>query len=426
MIVCYDTEEAHFVRALANSDYKAIGDADWESGFRKKLVDSDFAVAPNDDPYKALDLTYDRYIYNSGELSVTLIISEACNFRCKYCYEDYDRQVLTDEKLNGVIHFISDFVSEYKCKRVCISWFGGEPTLFKNSTITFMHKLRRQLNPEVNIVAGMTTNAYLLTATEFLDYYKAGIKDYQITVDGFAKTHNNLRTLIDGGETWESIIANLSAINALGKDDAHIILRVNYNEDVLQDIFTFLDFVKTTFGNRFMVHVHPISNMGGTVNDSACSTETHDAAESQLGEYMLTNNIRSDFAELRVQLFGSICYASKPTSFVIDPYGKIRKCTVALKDEVNTVGEIIDETNYYFNTYRLAEWTKTTLDDSECAKCCIYPVCMKRGCTSAMINGAKKCTYNKDAIFIYLRKLADMAYNQIKESDEISNLRGLQ
>jgi radical SAM protein with 4Fe4S-binding SPASM domain len=190
---------------------------------------------------------------------------------------------------------MSEFIV-YKCNKVDISWFGGEPTLFKDETLSFMRELRRRLGPDVNLIGGMTTNAYLLTPDEFLDCYGVGISDYQI------------------------------------------------------------------------------------------------------------------------QTFGVVCYASKPNSFVVDPYGKIRKCTVALKDEKNIVGEILDESNYYINNYILARWTKVKLKDAECDDCCIYPACMQRGCADAMIGGQKGCVYNKSAVFNFLSKLADIAYRQLADN----------
>jgi uncharacterized protein len=412
MIICYLSHELKLVRKLTFGDDRKICDTDYDEYFINKLISGDYIVEQHDNPYKLLNFIYDRHIYNSGELSITIIMSERCNFRCKYCYEGYDEQVLTDDKLSGVMRFICDFVRDCCCSSVGISWFGGEPTLFKGATLHFMRELRLKLAPEVALNGGMTTNAYLLTKDEFREYYDVGIRDYQITVDGFANTHNQLRQLKDGSGTWDNIIENLKAIHTLDYDDIHIMLRINYNDDVMQNIYEFLDFIKSMFGNKFVLHTHPITNLGGEFNDSMCSPDILADAEEKIGEYVLMNNIRSDYAERHIQIFGAICYASKPNSFVVDPYGIIRKCTVALKDEKNIVGEILDESHYFINTYKLAAWTKAQVDDSECADCCIYPVCMQRVCTNSMINRKNVCTYNKSAVFNYLGKLADLAYRR--------------
>jgi radical SAM protein with 4Fe4S-binding SPASM domain len=149
------------------------------------------------------------------------------------------------------------------------------------------------------------------------------------------------------------------------------------------------------------------------------SDEMADTIEEQIGIYLSNNGVRTDFAELRAKLFGGVCYAALPNSFVIDPYGVIRKCTVNLKDDKNKVGQIIDGVNYSMNFYALADWTKTQITNSECVNCCIYPVCMKRGCIAGVVNGDNNCKVNKKAIFSYLQNLSKLAFSYQLNLDEL-------
>lgn len=52
----------------------------------------------------------------------------------------------------------------------------------------------------------MTTNGYLLTKDRAGKLLSLNLYSYQITVDGGAEYHDNLRVLKNGGPTWEKFI----------------------------------------------------------------------------------------------------------------------------------------------------------------------------------------------------------------------------
>jgi uncharacterized protein len=410
MAIFYTVPELPIIRAVINGE--DIDGNETIERLRKGLYITDNREAM----YKLVNMEYDEECYQSHRLTITIMVGEACNFRCKYCYEDYDAHILETEKLSGVITFICDYVKQHSVEDVTISWFGGEPTLYKEAAIDFMSNLRNALSDAVNVRGFMTTNGYLLEASDFRSYYNAGITGYQITLDGFSETHDSMRVLRTGEPTWTKIIDNLRSIHSMQYDDASVLLRINYNENVLEKACEFIDFIKTTFNNEFTVHAHPISQMGGDGNEYLCDLNTRLEAEKMIGNFILDNGVRSDFSTLRTQKFRGVCYASKPNEFLIDPYGCIRKCTVHLKADYNIVGRIIDDRTYEIDKAALAQWIKTTLNDPECENCCVYPVCMQRGCTAAIFNGGNECGYVKAAIFSYLQHMADIAYTRVQQS----------
>lgn len=85
-------------------------------------------------------------------------------------------------------------------------WFGGEPTLFKDRIIAFMQTVKKKIPDDIILNGYMTTNGYLLDFENFLDYYNVGITGYQITLDGFSHTHDELRKLKSGEATWDTVI----------------------------------------------------------------------------------------------------------------------------------------------------------------------------------------------------------------------------
>ena len=188
------------------------GELESDNAFAKQLIAQDFIVPSDVDEQKLIDYHYNQYVYNSERVEIIMILSELCNFRCEYCYEEYEPTIMSNDIEEGVIHFIQDLIKTYHCKKLTISWFGGEPTLFKDRIIAFMQTVKKKIPDDIILNGYMTTNGYLLDFENFLDYYNVGITGYQITLDGFSHTHDELRKLKSGEATWDTVYKNLKAI----------------------------------------------------------------------------------------------------------------------------------------------------------------------------------------------------------------------
>ena len=66
----------------------------------------------------------------NNRLLLTIMPTEACNFRCPYCYESHQAITMSEKVLEQVQKYIA--VQAPRFKHICISWFGGEPTLCKD------------------------------------------------------------------------------------------------------------------------------------------------------------------------------------------------------------------------------------------------------------------------------------------------------
>lgn len=122
-------------------------------------------VDDNIDEITFLNSNYFWFEHNS-ELSVMLIVTRKCNFRCSYCYEEYSNKDMSQNVFNDVTSFIIDQIKIHNYKNVYISFFGGEPTLMAKEINKFMSGLlseNRKLERPANIRAVMTTNGYLLS-----------------------------------------------------------------------------------------------------------------------------------------------------------------------------------------------------------------------------------------------------------------------
>ncbi len=93
---------------------------------KENMIADGFLVSNDEDEQAKGKLKYYERIFDRL-LSLTFLTTEQCNFRCKYCYEDFEKGKMKDEVVNGVIRYLKKNLSSYS--GVSIDWFGGEPLL---------------------------------------------------------------------------------------------------------------------------------------------------------------------------------------------------------------------------------------------------------------------------------------------------------
>src|SRR5215813_8838046 len=131
-------------------------------GIAKYLVDRGFLVPESYDEYKVLQLAAGKEHYRSDVLELFLLSSEDCNFRCRYCYESFQRGTMAPEVRAGVRKLLEKRIAGLN--RLSIAWFGGEP-LYGFTAVAEIAPFARQLTDQygVHFSSHMTTNGYLLS-----------------------------------------------------------------------------------------------------------------------------------------------------------------------------------------------------------------------------------------------------------------------
>jgi uncharacterized protein len=62
---------------------------------------------------------------SSDSLGLIILPTEACNFRCVYCYETFEHGKMNPILVQALKKFITSRISDLSS--LSISWFGGEP-----------------------------------------------------------------------------------------------------------------------------------------------------------------------------------------------------------------------------------------------------------------------------------------------------------
>lgn len=305
--------------------------------------------------------------YCKEHLNITFFPTTACNFRCKYCYEDHIKKELTKTEYNSIIEFIK---INKDLKYVNIGWFGGEPLIKINEIVKFMSELKKELSMRnIILTSNMTTNFYLANLEVFKKLLDVGVTNFQVTIDGLEASHNFYRPLSNGNGTFSTIIKNLLAAKTVSKN-FNITIRLNY--DNKSDYTEFFEYIKKEFSDkRYSFMLVPISEWSNEKFDFVCN-ESIEQRQDELVTLAKKYNLLT-FDENWLLAPFIPCYACMENSFCVYPNNKILKCTVHLDDDINTVGSI--EQSIVINDDK---WNETRFN--ECKNCKLYPVCLGKDC----------------------------------------------
>lgn len=294
---------------------------------------------------------------NGRVLHLILFPTEACNFRCIYCYENHQQGRMKPDVVAGVKRLLSDRMAGLD--QLILSWFGGEPLLAQDvieDISTHVKSLLKNRDDRV-YVGDMTTNGYLLSLPVFKRMLGLGIRRYQISFDGPPDIHNRKRILAGRGETFDRIWENIERAKSL-KEQFAITVRLHVDAESYPHIYEFIDRYAKTFKDdkRYELFFRPTSCLGG-VNDATLPVmdgNKFKEAAKDICAYLRKEKIR----HTTMESVRSICYAARLNSFAVRASGAINKCTVALDNEANDVGFLRQDGSLVFRRKRLLRWAR--------------------------------------------------------------------
>ncbi|MCT8140462.1 radical SAM protein [Anaerobacillus sp. CMMVII] len=403
-IALFDIEEAEVVRkVLANI-------LDIDGVLEEQLVTHGFLVS-NEVDEKARATFLHQSLHRNDSLHLVILPTEACNFRCTYCYENFPRGKMTESAIEGLKSYIQK--QGKSLNQLTVSWFGGEPLLAADvvnelSTV-FLEVANRH---KINYSAEIATNGYLLTKELFQQMLANGIRQFMITIDGQADDHNKKRKLANGEATFQQIIDNLSDIKEI-EGDFEITLRTNFDEENLKRIPEFILGLKELFGDdpRFKPFFRPVSRWGGTNDEclAICDQRTVDQKIWEFSERAIDAGLSmSSLITATLQPTASVCYAAKPNSFIVASNGSLHKCTLAFDDEDNQLGNLNRDGTLQIDYDKLAKWTTSGEEtDENCQSCFFRPACQGNHCPYyRKTTGDRPCSHEKRNIKKVLRLIA--------------------
>lgn len=380
------------------------------------LEKNGFIVDSNEAEAKEAENLYQEVCLSQKVLNVIIMPTYNCNFRCSYCYESFTNIVMAEHTQNDVFKYVENLLVDYQSLNV--SWFGGEPLLELETIIKLSERFKELCKREGKAyLADITTNGYLLTVDVFKKLLKCNIRTYQITIDGLQSTHDKYRYLINGGATYSTIMTNLINIRDNIKSAMfQIVIRTNMTKNLSNTLNEHLVSIDKEFLHDFRFkHVCRIAfayNNDSIIDDLLNTENLINSSFNNLPRNLINEGNRKYFiSSFKDFVCGkaSVCYAGKTSSVVIDPLGKLMKCTVCFDDEKNVVGDVYTG----IQNYKLKRWIERPINSevaSLCYNCPIYPICLNVSCPyehfSAFDRKKRYCGSRVKDILLYIKTLS--------------------
>ncbi len=288
-------------------------------------------------------------------LQLILMPTEKCNFRCTYCFEDFQHGRMERSTIDGLRRLIENRMPTLRALN--LDWFGGEPLLelpIIEEIQAFVQQLAGE-HPAIKLRASITSNGYLLSPAVLSSLVRLGVTTYQISVDGAAPTHDARRKKGDGAGTFEQIWSNLLAARDSDLDFA-MCLRIHVDRENCRELPDFLELLAREFGgdDRFEIFLRPVSRLGGSNDDTLPVLEGRDLE--------IVDALRRRAVELGLRLYSLsesvACHAAAANSFVIRSTGEIAKCTVAFQHPNNRVGQLHPDGTATLDNAKIKGWVR--------------------------------------------------------------------
>ncbi|MHB1623332.1 MAG: radical SAM protein [Cuniculiplasma sp.] len=294
----------------------------------------------------------------SQKLKLIIFPTEECNFRCKYCYENFSIGEMNPEVVEGIKSLLLERSKDLN--RLDIEWFGGEPLLAYDiieDLLIYARNLSKKYN--FTLESRMTTNASLFSPKLQPKLIGLGITEYQISFDGDREMHDKYRVTRGDKGSFDIIYNNLINFHKT-ELDATIIIRIHVNDKNYFSIERLLERMASDFENdqRMRFFIRGLSRMGGKNNMIIPVVDDMSKLNS------MVTQLRNKATNLGLMVYGSnesqkyVCYAASFNSYIVRSTGAIGKCTVALYDERNIVGKLSRDGKIVLDKERLKFWVR--------------------------------------------------------------------
>lgn len=358
------------------------------------LLQKGIFVCDDADETEAYIRKREEYERSSGEYTITINPTLACNMSCWYCYESHKNMpAMSADVKQSVLLLIDKLLADNKLKKLNLSFFGGEPLLyFDKVVVDIINHAKMQCKAfDAKLSIHFTTNAYLLTDNvlkqlEGLDVF------FQITIDGGKQVHDSVRKTKGGEPTYARIVEHIHQTLSRGFS---VGVRFNYTAksipsfiDVVKD-FSHLQQEQKQLVNFTFQRVWQDNE--GDASQVEQQVEHIERAFEQAG--LFVNNAKSYIVPY--------CYADGVNTAVVNYNGDLFKCTARDFAPKSKEGTLAADGTLRWNE-RLRKRMSIRHGSDTCLQCCIYPIC-HGGCSQMKLeapDGISSCPkgYDDDKI----------------------------
>lgn len=331
------------------------------------LLQKGIFVCDDADETEAYIRKREEYERSSGEYTITINPTLACNMSCWYCYESHKNMpVMSADVKQSVLLLIDKLLADNKLKKLNLSFFGGEPLLyFDKVVVDIINHAKMQCKAfDAKLSIHFTTNAYLLT-DNVLKQLEGLDVSFQITIDGGKQVHDSVRKTKGGEPTYARIVEHIHQTLSRGFS---VGVRFNYTA---KSIPSFIDVVKD-FSHLLQEQKQLVNftfqrvwqDNEGDASQVEQQVEHIERAFEQAG--LFVNNAKSYIVPY--------CYADGVNTAVVNYNGDLFKCTARDFAPKSKEGTLAADGTLRWNE-RLRKRMSIRHGSDTCLQCRIYPIC---------------------------------------------------
>lgn len=358
------------------------------------LLQKGIFVCDDADETEAYIRKREEYERSSGEYTITINPTLACNMSCWYCYESHKNMpAMSADVKQSVLLLIDKLLADNKLKKLNLSFFGGEPLLyFDKVVVDIINHAKMQCKAfDAKLSIHFTTNAYLLTDSVLKQLEGLDVS-FQITIDGGKQVHDSVRKTKGGEPTYARIVEHIHQTLSHGFP---VGVRFNYTAksipsfiDVVKD-FSHLQQEQKQLVNFTFQRVWQDNE--GDADQVGQQVEHIERAFEQAG--LFVNNAKSYIVPY--------CYADGVNTAVVNYNGDLFKCTARDFAPKSKEGTLAADGTLRWNE-RLRKRMSIRHGSDTCLQCRIYPIC-HGGCSQMKLeapDGISSCPkgYDDDKI----------------------------
>ncbi|MBO4738398.1 MAG: SPASM domain-containing protein [Bacteroidales bacterium] len=351
----------------------------------------------------------------SNVYNITIAPTMDCNFHCYYCFEQPEKEYMSDGVIEKIVTYINNIRN---CKRLNLTWFGGEPLLALQQITKITNKIR--LSSRTSKDFCIITNGYYLTKEVTDNLNNLQIDSIQLTVDGLFDDYNQVKNMKDNKNCFNVFLNNLDYF-AEKQKDIRLNIRVNIEKNIKNKFLDIASFFIKRYPNNYNILPYPafLKNICNTTKQSqACMfCDTAEKMEFSIDLFHKTGN--KDF--LYPGNAFSECAVRNENSWAFGPDGSVYKCWENIGNKSTKIGHLNEKGEIIIDNYpRLLRYLygADPLSHKDCKQCFYLPICFG-GCPHQRIleefenAPVEPCAKDNGYIERYLTEIINYQ-NQIK------------
>jgi uncharacterized protein len=308
-----------------------------------------------------------------------------CQFKCFYCGQKHGNYNMSEQIIDLVVQRILTKINNGAFEHLAIGWFGAEPLLAVNKIKTMTQKIISGLNSNITFSASMVTNGVALTPKIFNDLVNLEIKEFEITLDGAERVHNQRRNIGSNYNSFSVIIKNIVNIiqsDLFLKKKVKLILRTNidiHNQNQWKELIDIL-IEKNILHYIDDFYVAPIHSWGNDAHKQSLINKEFARLEIEFYSYLIQKGYSPKLLPAKKN---RTCLAVTTHDEVFDYEGNVYNCTeIPYVPKYSDTSYILDnvkrENSEFKNRSRMfIDWYENIFSGkNECTNCKILPLCL--------------------------------------------------